>query len=57
MHGIEKFFGFPAMNFGRTLVVSFQLLPLVLGVEAVGEGIVNKSKWKEEEQTFNSDKG
>ena len=31
MYGIEKFVGFPAMNFGRTLVVSFQLLSLVLG--------------------------
>ena len=26
----QKFFGFPAINFGRTLVVSFQVLPLVL---------------------------
>ena len=31
MEGIEKFAGFHAMNFGRTLVVSFQILPLVLG--------------------------
>ena len=31
MCGIEKFVGFPEINFGRTLVVSFQLLPLVLG--------------------------
>ena len=27
MYGIETFVGFPEMNFGRTLVVSFQLLP------------------------------
>ena len=38
MDGIEKFVVFPGMDFGRTLVVSFQLLPLVLGVEAVGKG-------------------
>ena len=31
MDGIEKFDGFQAMNFGITVVVSFQLLPLVLG--------------------------
>ena len=31
MDGIKNFVNFPAMNFGRTLVVSFQLLPLVLG--------------------------
>ena len=31
MDGIKKFISFPEMNFGRTLVVSFQLLPLVLG--------------------------
>ena len=31
MEIIEKFVIFPAMNFGRTLVVSFQLLILVLG--------------------------
>ena len=36
MYGIEKFVGFPAMNFGITLVVSFQLLPLVLGVLGCG---------------------
>ena len=30
MYGIEKFVDFPVMSFGRTLVVSFQLLPLVL---------------------------
>ena len=38
MYGIKKFVGFPAVNFGRTLFVLFQLLHLVLGVEAVGEG-------------------
>ena len=31
MDGIEKISGFQAINFGITLVVSFQLLPLVLG--------------------------
>ena len=36
MYGIEKFVGFPAMNFGRTLVVSFQLLTLVLGGRGCG---------------------
>ena len=46
MHSIETFVGFPEMNFGRTLVVSFQLLPLVLGVEAVGEGRGYKAKRK-----------
>ena len=57
MHGIKKFVGFPAMNFGITLVVSFQLLPWSWGVKAVGERIGYKAKWKEEEETFNSDKG
>ena len=46
MGGIEKFVGLKEMNFGRTLVVSFQLLPLVLGVEAVVEGRGYKDKWK-----------
>ena len=32
----QKFIGFPATNFGRTLVVSFQLLPLVLGGRGCG---------------------
>ena len=36
MDGIEKFVGFPAMNVGRTLVVLFQLLPLVLGDRGCG---------------------
>ena len=36
MYGIKKFVGFPAMNFGRTLVVLFQLLPLVLGDRVCG---------------------
>ena len=31
MYGIEKFVGFSEMKFGRTLVVSFQLIPLFLG--------------------------
>ena len=48
MYGIEKSIDFPAMNFGITLVVLFQILPLVLGVEAVGEGRGNKSNFKEE---------
>ena len=46
MYGIEKFIGFPAMKFGRTLVVLFQIPPLVLGEEAVGEGRVYKDKRK-----------
>ena len=46
MYGIEKFIGFPEMNFGRTFVVSFQLLLLVLGVDAVGEGRGYKNKGK-----------
>ena len=37
MDGIKKFIGFPEINFRRTLVVSFQLLPLVL--EGLGCGI------------------
>ena len=36
MDGIENFVGFPGMNFGRILVVSFQLLPLVLGGRGCG---------------------
>ena len=36
MDGIETFGGFQEMNFRRTLVVSFQLLPLVLGVLLCG---------------------
>ena len=32
----QKFICFPEMNFGRTLVVSFQLLPLVLGYQGCG---------------------
>ena len=36
MNGIENLVSFPAMNFGRTLVVSFQLLPLVLGDRGCG---------------------
>ena len=36
MYGIENFVGFPEMNFGGTLVVSFQLLPLVLGGRGCG---------------------
>ena len=36
MYGIEKFAGLPAMNFGRTLVVSFHLLTLVLGGRGCG---------------------
>ena len=30
MDSIEKFVGFPEMNFWETWIVSFQLLPLVL---------------------------
>ena len=36
MDNIEKFVGFPEMNFGITLVVLFQLLPLVLGSRGFG---------------------
>ena len=36
MDGIEKFGGFQAINFGRTLVVSFQLTPLVMGGQGCG---------------------
>ena len=36
MYGIENFDVFQAMNFGRILVVSFQLLPLVLGGQGLG---------------------
>ena len=57
MERIKSFGGFQVINFGITLVVLFQLLPLVLGVEAVGEGRGYKDKWKEEEETFNLDKG
>ena len=32
----QKFVGFSAMNFGRTLVVLFKLLHLVLGVRGCG---------------------
>ena len=37
MDGIEKFGGFQSMNFGRTMVVSFQLLHLVLRVKVCGK--------------------
>ena len=46
MDGIKMVVGFQVMNFGITLVASFQLLPLVLGFEAVGEGRVTKYKCK-----------
>ena len=36
MYGIEKFVGFLEMNFGGTLVVSFQFLPLVVGGQGCG---------------------
>ena len=36
MDGIGKFGGFQAMNFERTLVVLFQLLPLVFGGRGCG---------------------
>ena len=36
MNGISKFCGFQAIHFGRTLVVSFNLLPLVLGSQGCG---------------------
>ena len=34
---IEKFVGFPAMDFGRTSVVLFQITPLFLGGQVCGE--------------------
>ena len=46
MDGIGKFSGFQAMNFGITLAVSFQILPMVSGVKYVGEGEGKKDKWK-----------
>ena len=36
MDGIKKLVGFPVINLGRTLVVSFQLVPLVLGDRGFG---------------------
>ena len=36
MCGIKTFVDFPEMYFGGTLVVSFQLLPLVLGGRGCG---------------------
>ena len=36
MDGIKTFGSFQAMGFGRILVVSFQLLPLVLGGRGCG---------------------
>ena len=50
-----KFGGFQAINFGRTLVVLFWLLLLLLGRggEALGEVICTKYKWEEQEYTFN----
>ena len=49
---LGKFATFQVMNFGRTSVVSFWLLPSVLGVETMGEGGVTKYNWKEKEETF-----
>ena len=43
---IRKFQHLQAMNFGRTLVVSFWNLPLVLEVEDMVEGGGTKDKWK-----------
>ena len=39
---LGKFATFQVMNFGRTSVVSFWLLPSVLGVETMGEVGVTK---------------
>ena len=44
--GFGKFEGFQATNFGRTLFVSFWILPLVLGVDPIVEGVGKKDKWK-----------
>ena len=44
MSGIATVVASQAVNSGRTLVVSFQRLHLVLGVEAVVEGRGTKSK-------------
>ena len=38
MGGIEKFVGFQEMSFGKTLVVSFHILPLVFGDQVCGRG-------------------
>ena len=57
MDGIEKFTGFQAMNFGRTLFVSFQLIPLVLGDLGCGRRKRNRNNQKEEEDSFNLGKG
>ena len=46
--GYKKFVVFQAMNFGITLVVSFQLLPLVLGDRVCVRIKRGKYKWKEE---------
>ena len=40
IYSIEEFVNFTEMDFGRTLVVLFQLLPLVLG--GLGCGIRNR---------------
>ena len=34
----KNIFGFLVINFGRTLVVSFQILPLVFGGRGYGKG-------------------
>ena len=36
MYSIEKFVGFPEFNLGRTVVVLFQLLHLLLGGRGFG---------------------
>ena len=48
----QKFGGFKAMHFGIILVVSFHILPLVLGVEAMLEERGTKDKCKEEEEVL-----
>ena len=42
MDGLRNFGGLQAIEFGGTLVVSFQLLPLVLEVRCCGRRNMNK---------------
>ena len=57
MFGIGKFVDSQDVNSGRTLVVSFQHLHLVLEGRGCGRRKRTKAKWKEEEATLDSGKG
>ena len=48
MGGLGNFADFQEVNFGITLVFSFQILPLVFGGYVVVKGGVTKDKCKEE---------